>query len=191
MLEKKVILCEGIHDVFLFSIILEQRNINHKIIPHEELEQTREAHPENNKINDFLGRKGQTLKYLMKDENGYGKCVDSFVELYKDKDERYLMFLILDAPAFSYLKSTTQDELKKDIINKITNNSYQTKDRMKHRIFLIPESLEIQVRQIIGKNLDYQDRDRLRIILREFISECRAKQIDWYLELENIILNNQ
>ncbi|MDD5188092.1 MAG: hypothetical protein PHF57_07780 [Methanoregula sp.] len=190
MPEKKVILCEGIHDVLLFSIILEQKRINHKIVTHDELEQTREAHPENNKINDFLGRKGHSLKFLMKDENGYAKCVDSFIELYKDKDESYLMFLILDAPAFSYLKSKSLAELKKDILKKITNNFYQTKDKINHRIFLIPESLEIQVKQIIGKNLDYQDRDRLKRILEEFIIKCRKDNIDWYFELENIIINN-
>ena len=189
MPEKKVILCEGIHDAILFSIILDIRNIRHKIVTHEELEETREAHPENNKINDFLGRKGQTFKCLMKDENGYAKCVDSFIELYKDKDERYLLFIILDSPAFSYLKSKTQDSLKRDILTKKSNNFYETKDKMNHRVFLIPDSLEKQCKEITGKNLDLQDRDGMKILLEEFVRLCKSRQVDWYIELEKIIMS--
>jgi len=150
-----------------------------------------ERAPENNAINSFLGRKGKGFKVLIKDEGGNTKCIDNFINLHEDKDERYMMILCLDSNSNNLrtLKRKTSARFNRDILDEKTENFYLTKDSMKHRIFFVPGSLEKQVQNIIRENIDGKDRDTLRIILCEFIAECRKMKIDWFLELENVLFN--
>lgn len=191
MPDKKVIFCEGIHDVIFLSILMKERKIKHQPIYKEDLSGTRERTPENNAINRFLGRKGKGYKVLIKDEGGNAKCIDNFINLYEDKDERYMMILCLDSDSNNLrtLKRKTSVRFKRDILDEKTENFYLTKDSMKHRIFFVPGSLEKQVQNITGKNIDGKDRDTLRIILSEFVAECKKMKIDWFLELGNVLFN--
>lgn len=193
MPEKTVVFCEGIREATLISIILDQREINNRIIPHENLENHKENTPENNRINEFLGRKGKSLKFLLKDEGGDTKCVDSFLNLYEDKDDRYQGIVFIDSTAQGYFKSQIQAKLRRDILKRESDNLYLTKDSMNrriiHRIFFTPEDLERQVKSITGKNLDLQNRDETKAILREFVSACRERKVDWFNELENVVLS--
>lgn len=190
---KTVVFCEGIHEAMLLSLILDERGNNSRIITHESLQNSRESTPENNRINEFLGRKGNSLKFLLKDEGGDKKCVSSFIELYKDKDESYSVIVFVDAPVYNYFKEKAFDELKRHILKQESENLFSTRDskspRTIHRIFFTPISLEHQVQEITGKNIYNQERDEQKAILKQFISECRLRRIDWFLELEKIVLS--
>ncbi|MFA5268230.1 MAG: hypothetical protein WC379_09670 [Methanoregula sp.] len=190
---KTVVFCEGIHEATLVSLILEERGITSRIITHESLRDSRESTPENNRINEFLGRKGDSYKFLLKDEGGDKKCVSSFIELYKDRDESYSVIVFVDSPVYTYFKETAFDELKRDILKPESANLFLTRDskspRTIHRIFFTPISLEHQVQTITGENLYNHDRDKQKAILKQFISECKLQRIDWFLEFEEIVLS--
>lgn len=190
---KTVVFCEGIREATLISIILDQKGINNAIINHESLENSKEATPENNRINEFLSRRGKSLKFLLKDEGGDTKCVDSFLNLYEDKDDRYLGIVFIDSTAQGYFKSQIQANLRRDILKRESDNLYLTKDSMNrriiHRIFFTPDDLERQVKSITGKNLDLQDRDEMKAVLRQFILTCRERSVDWFNELETVVLS--
>jgi hypothetical protein len=198
MREKTVVFCEGIREATLISIILEQTNIRYKIIPHEDLERShsKEIAPENNRINRFLGRDGQGIKYLLKDEGGFAKCVDSFLNLYEDNIEKYLGIVVIDsADARDYVKNRFRARLQgRDVLKRESENLYLTKDpkssRSEHRIFLTPDTLETQVRKITGKNLGGQDRNGMRKTLVEFKHECLRRRIDWFHELKETLLSD-
>jgi hypothetical protein len=191
---KTVVFCEGIREAMLISLILDERGINNRIITHESLQKSRENSPENNRINEFLGSKGQSIKFLLKDEGGDKKCVNSFLELYKDKDETYAGIVLVDSPVFNYFKEAAIRELNRDILKQESENLFLTKDskspRIVHRIYFTPISLEHQVKEIMGKNLDNQNRDEVKVTLVQFISECRSRKVKWFLELEKIVLSD-
>ncbi|MDO9550100.1 MAG: hypothetical protein Q7J03_03930 [Methanoregula sp.] len=190
---KTVVFCEGIREATLISIILDQREIKNRIIPHENLENPKENTPENNRINEFLSRKGKSHKFLLKDEGGDTKCVDSFLNLYGDKDDRYLGIVFIDSTAEGYFKSQIQAILRRDILKRESDNLYLTKDSMNrniiHRVFFTPDDLERQVKSITGKNLDLQDRDGMKAVLIQFVSVCRERNVDWFNELESVVLS--
>ena len=191
---KTVVFCEGIREATLVSLILEEREVNNRIITHESLQNSRENTPENNRINEFLSRRGRSVKFLLKDEGGDKKCVNSFLELYNDKDDTYAVIVFIDSPVFNYFKDAAVKELKRDILKQESENLFLTKDskspRIVHRIFFTPISLEHQVQEITGKNLDNQNRDEVKVTLIQFISECRSRKVDWFLELEKIVLSD-
>lgn len=191
---KSVVFCEGIREAIMVSFILEKRGIRNKIVPHKELEDSRESTPENNRINEFLGRRGQQFKYLLKDEGGDTKCVKSFLNLYMDKDDRYSGIVIIDSTAQDHFRRTAQETLRRDILKRETDNLYLTKDtlnaRIIHRIFFTPVDLERQVLDITGKNLDLlDDRDEMKAVLKEFVSACQERRVDWFIELESVVLS--
>lgn len=190
---KTVIFCEGIREATLISIILDQRGIKNRIIPRENLENPKENTPENNRINEFLGRKGKSLKFLLKDEGGDTKCVDSFLNLYEDKDDRYQGIVFIDSTAQGYFKSQIQANLRRDILKRESDNLYLTKDSMNrnivHRVFFTPDDLERQVKSITGKTLDLQNRDDMKTVLIMFVSACRERRVDWFIELESVVLS--
>jgi hypothetical protein len=190
---KTVVFCEGIREATLISIILDQRGISAKTIPHENLENPKENTPENNRINEFLGRKGRSIRFLLKDEGGDTKCVDSFLTLYEDKDDRYLAIVFIDSTVQGYFKSQIQAKLGRDILKSESDHLYLTKDSKNrqniHRVFFTPDDLERQVKSIVGKNLDLQDRDGMRAVLIQFVSLCRERSVEWFVELESAILS--
>jgi hypothetical protein len=192
MAGKTVVFCEGIREATLLSLILEDRGISNNIVTHESLENSREGTPENNRINEFLGRRGRSVKYLLKDEGGDTKCAESFLTLYEDKDDRYAGVVFIDSTGQGYFRRRAQEKLRRDIMKKESDNLYLTKDSMNprivHRIFFTPEDLERQVLAITGKNLDRQDRHEMKAVLKDFITKCRERRIDWFSELEHVVL---
>jgi hypothetical protein len=193
MPEKTVVFCEGIREATLVSLILDERGISNSIVTHESLENSRENTPENNRINEFLGRKGKSVKFLLKDEGGDTKCAESFLNLYEDKDDRYIGVVFIDSTGQRYLLRRAQEKFKRDFLKRESDNLYLTRDSMNprivHRLFFTPEDLERQVLAITGKNLDRQNRDEMRAVLRDFITKCRERGIDWFSELEHVVLS--
>ena len=190
---KRVILCEGIHDVYFFSLLLDQKEIRHKIVTKEALSLTRERTPEANVIRNFISpTKGKGLHYLMKDEGGNERCIDSFKVLYEEKDDRFVMFICLDGDAQNLrrLRRKTCERFKKDIFDQRSEYFHLTKSQPKHAVFFIPESLESQVHAITGKNLDRPDRDYVKQVLQEFVVQCRAQEIGWFIELEAVLFQS-
>lgn len=192
MRDKTVILCEGVHDLIFFSILFDQNRIKYKMIRNDELTETRERTPETNAIMNFLSRKGKGIRFLLKDEDGCIKCIDNFTFLYEDKDERYQIFLCLDGDQnnLSRLRRTIQERLRKDILIKLSDHAFQTKDPMKHQVFFIPDSLERQVRSIAGINIDAQSSDeKKREAFITFIEMCQSREIQWFLELRTALFS--
>lgn len=190
MPEKRVILCEGIHDVYFFSLLLNEREIKHRTITKEALSLTRERTPEANAIRDFISpTKGKGFRYLIKDEEGCVNCIENFTVLYEEKDDRYVMFLCLDDDAqnLQRLRQQTCKRFKKDILDPQSANFHLTKSHPKHSVFFIPKSLEHQVCAITGKNLEKSDRDYVKRVLWEFIQTCREEKTDWFMELEEVL----
>jgi len=191
MPEKRVILCEGIHDVYFFSLLLDQKEITNKIITKDALSSTRERTPEANVIRNFISpTKGKGLRYLIKDEDGCVNCIENFTVLYEEKDDRYVMFLCLDDDAqnLQRLRQQTCKRFQMDILEPQSDNYHLTKCESKHSVFFIPKSLEYQVRAITGKNLDRSKRrDYIERILQEFIQKCREEKTDWFMELEEVL----
>jgi hypothetical protein len=190
MPSKKVVLCEGVHDLILISLLLEQKGICFDKVTHEELINTRERSPESNKIREFLKPTNKICKYLIKEEGGYSRCVDNFINLYEDKDgDQYAMFLILDSgKPLIKLKNDSVERFRQDIITKQSENFFMTKDKWHHRIFFIPTSLESQVYHLTGKNIDFNNRDKLKETIKEFIQRCIDEEVDWFVELEMVLL---
>jgi hypothetical protein len=174
MRDKTVILCEGVHDLIFFSILLDQNGFNYKMIRNHELTETRERTPETNAIMHFLSRKGKGIRFLLKDEDGCTKCIDNFTILYEDKDDRYQIFLCLDGDQnnLSRLRRSIQERLRKDILVRVSDHAFHTKDPMKHHVFFIPDSLERQVQSIAGINLDAQSSDEKK---REVLNRLYRK----------------
>jgi len=190
MPEKRVILCEGIHDVYFFSLLLNERGIKHRTITKEALYSQEKRSPEASAIKKFIDRrKGKGLRYLIKDEDGKEKCIENFIFLYEEKDDRFGMFLCLDSDAqnLKKLRQKTCKRFKKDILEPQSENYHLTKCESKHSVFFIPKSLEYQVRAITGKNLDRRNHDHVKRVLQEFIQTCREEKTDWFMELEEVL----
>ncbi|GEM_PF-1148074 len=190
MPEKRVILCEGIHDVYFFSLLLEQKQIKHKTVTNEEL--GKKQNSETLVIRDFINpRKGKGIRYLIKDEGGNLRCIENFKVLYEQREGSFVMFLCLDSDSgnLKRLRRETSDRFREDILVPMSDNFHLTKSKTKHSVFFIPDSLESQVRAITGKNIDRTDRDHLKKALQKFIETCREQEIDWFIELETVLFN--
>ncbi|MCP1715818.1 hypothetical protein J2T58_001689 [Methanocalculus alkaliphilus] len=188
MPKKTVILCEGVHDLIFFSILLDQKGISYRSVYNRELTETRERTPETNTIRRFISRKGGNTKFLIKDEDGWKNCIDNFVTLYEDMNPKYRLLLCLDddQKTRERLKRATNERFRKDILLQQSEFLYQTKDEMKHLVFFIPGSLERQLRQITGKNPDLKG-DEGRSTLTSFIDQCRREDAPWLSALETIL----
>lgn len=193
MLDKKVILCEGVHEVLFLSQLLKNQDIQYSIITKEQLQNTPIRSPQSYFINDFLRPRNCRQKFLLKDEGGDKRCILSFTLLYEDKDNRFLMMLCLDRSPknLEYLRETTKKRFGGDILNQYSHNSFTTKDQFKHRIFFIPESLEQQIHKIIGKTIDGKTHDEIIRILNDFINKCRELEISWFFELETFLFSKE
>lgn len=191
MPEKKVILCEGVHDLYFFSILLDERKIKHDSVRNKELEEIRNG--ETRAIKNFVNpRKGKELRYLIKDEGGNKHCIDNFKILYEDKNSPFLMLLCLDGDSnnLKKLRRETCERFRKDILSQQSEYFHLTKSETKHAVFFIPDSLESQVRAITGKNIDKTDHDYVKEALQEFAVECRERNIEWFTELEEVLFGN-
>ncbi|MDE4907187.1 hypothetical protein L0665_00905 [Methanogenium marinum] len=102
------------------------------------------------------------------------------------------MFLCLDGDAgnLKKLRRETCDRFKGDIFVQQSENFYLTKSRTKHAVFFIPDSLESQVRAITGRNIDSTNHDYVQEALQEFVIECRERNIEWFMELEAVLFQN-
>jgi hypothetical protein len=191
MAEKNVVLCEGIHDLILISLLLEKKEIRYDKITHEELVKPKQRSPESNKIRDFLKTINKSYKYLIKDEGGYPRCIDNFLYLYQERSgDEYTMYLILDdGKPLTKLKTDSVNRFHKDILDKQSENFYLTKDKWKHRVFIIPISLESQVQSVTGKNLDFNNRDEIKDTLNTFIDQCLTLKVDWFIEFQTVLLS--
>lgn len=187
---KTVILCEGVHDLIFFSILLEQKGIRYQLVHNKDLTESRERTPESNKVRDFIGRRGRGVQILIKDEDGWKNCIDNFVILYEDMNPKYRLVLCLDddQKTRERLKRAASERFRKDILLQQSEFSFQTKDAIKHQVFFIPGSLERQVKEITGNNSDLKG-DEGRRILTSFIDQCQREEIPWFFELQSILSN--
>ncbi len=188
MPKKTVILCEGVHDLIFFSILLEQKGIRYQQVYNKDLTESRERTPESNKVRDFIARRGRGIQTLIKDEDGWKNCIDNFIILYEDKNEQYRMILCLDDDQSTRerLKRAASERFRKDILLQQSECSFQTKDTIKHQVFFIPGSLERQVKEITGNNSDLKG-DEGRRVLAAFIDQCQREEIPWFFELKSLL----
>lgn len=202
MPEKRVILCEGVHDLYFFSLLLDERRIKHRTVRKEEL--NRKPNAETHAIRQFINRrKGKGLRYLIKDEGGNLRCIENFTILYEDvgnscsssssNSDSFTLFLCLDGDAgnLDRLRYQTHKHFRKDLFEQKSEHLYLTKNDHRNAVIFIPDSLESQVRAITGKNIDTTSHDAVQESLSDFIRECRVQEIDWFMELEAVLFGDE
>jgi len=123
MPEKSVILCEGDHDILFLSQLIENKKIPYEVISREQLQHSHLRSPETYYIKQFLRPKNCKNKFLLKNEDGYSRCIKSFTFLYENKDQRFLLMLCLDSSPqnLENLRSTIKKHLHRDILLKFGN----------------------------------------------------------------------
>ena len=135
---KLIILCEGQHDCLFIKNLLDDRPLKHAT-----KEEIRDA-PRDGElwiIKKFYRDSG--LKYLIKDEDGKKRCIDTFCELY-DMETDWNMFVVLDSDegrTLRLFRRTALDTLRKDILLQHDGCLHTTKDPMKHKVFPPPASI--------------------------------------------------
>ena len=206
MPEKRVILCEGVHDLWFFSILLDERKIKYHTVRKEEL--SRKQNAETHAIRQFINRrKGKGLRYLIKDEGGNLLCIENFIFLYEEAGGScsssgtgsqtdsglFTLFLCLDGDAgnLERLRYQSRERFNKDLFEQKSAHFYLTKQDHCNAVFFIPGSLESQVRVITGKNIDTTNHDAVRESLSEFICECREQGVAWFMELEAALFGDE
>lgn len=180
---KLIILCEGQHDCLFIKNLLDDRPLKHAT-----KEEIRDA-PRDGElwiIKTFYRDSG--LKYLIKDEDGKKRCIDTFCELY-DMETDWNMFVVLDSDegrTLRLFRRTALDTLRKDILLQHDGCLHTTKDPKKHRVFFIPGSLEEEVRSSTRKNLDIGDRDKQQQDIRQFVDGGT----DWVERLRSLLVSS-
>lgn len=157
---KVIILCEGQHDCLFIKSLLDDYPLKHAT-----KENIRDAPRagELRIIKKFY--RDSRLRYLIKDEDGKKRCIDTFCELY-DMDTDWNMFVVLDSDAGRTLRlfrKTALDILRKDILLQHDDYLHTTKDQRRHRVFFIPDSLEEEIRSSTQKNIDIGGRNSSRV----------------------------
>lgn len=180
---KTIILCEGQHDCLFIKTLLDDYPLKYAT-----KEEIRDA-PRDGEfriIKKFY--RDSRLKYLIKDEDGKNRCIDTFCELY-DMDNGWNMVVILDSDRGSTLRlfrKTAHDILRKDILLQHNEYLHTTKDLMKHKVFFIPDSLEDEVRSSIQKNLDLGNRGEQQKNICRFVRDGT----DWVGHLRSLLTSS-
>ena len=180
---KVIILCEGQHDCLFIKNLLSDHPLKHATKG-----KIRDA-PRAGElwiIKKFYRDSG--LKYLIKDEDGKKRCIDTFCELY-DMETDWNIFVILDSDegrTLRLFRRTALDTLRKDILLQHDDYLHTTKDSKKHKVFFIPESLEDEVRSSTRKSLDIGDRNKQVQNIRQFIDGGT----DWVERLRSLLVNS-
>jgi len=105
---KTVILCEGVHDLTLISLILGRQNKTYWAKKWEEIEKySHNTPPETTVISEFKSRRGQGVSFLIKQDKDVDFCIGSFWSLYENYNG-YDLKLIIDSDGESSIRKIRQ-----------------------------------------------------------------------------------
>lgn len=174
--KKVVILCEGQHECFLIQKLLEGQPFEYA--SKRKIQDT----PRDGEIKIIkeFHRPRNDSKFLIKDEDGKDKCIKTFCELYTNCTP-YNFVVILDADRNRTLRKfrkTAKDVTNMDILDKIDDFKFVTKDEKKHPVFFISPSLEDVVKGAVNENLDNGKQDEQKRKIEKFVEESNIPWID-------------
>jgi hypothetical protein len=189
-IRKSVFLCEGWHEQLFLEILLKNKG---KTICSERWDFLRESgvkKAEGVCIKDFLGsNKGYNGQFLLKDEDGKDRCMETFIELFS-VFPLYHLYMILDSQGTSVLEDfriRINYKISKDILNKRDEFWFSTKNPSGHHVIFNPMSLEKLMQRIIGHSPDYKGKDQKIGYITDFLSICQVEGDDihhrWYRSL--------
>lgn len=188
--KKNIFLCEGWHEQLFLEVLLKFEGRTYCSERWCNLKESGVKNAEWICIKDFLGsKKDYSGQFLLKDEDGKTRCVETFIELISVFPQ-YRLLMILDSQGSSVLddlRFKIQSEIRKDILNKCDDFWYPTKNPSGHHVILIPMSLEKLMNQVIGHSPDYKDKDQKIKFFTDFLLACQSEGEEthqlWYRSL--------
>lgn len=143
MAKKTVVLCEGVHDLLLISLILEREERTFWAKRWEQIERCSKQTPEATMISDFKGRRGTGVSFLIKQDKNVDFCIDSFWGLYPGYSG-YDLKLVTDYDGFSAvrkIRKMMEDSIHRDVLiadENLPNLFYFKGSERKPAIFMYP-----------------------------------------------------
>ena len=183
-----VFLCEGAHDQKLIQIVVREQSIIGKNCNHEKILLQKIRGGESTIIRDEYKRHQlrQTKKKfaLIKNEMNQDICLEIFIELLKNGDSDYYLIAIFDADRKSFTKITKKikNELEKNVIQ-ISPNCFKIRERQ--LFFIIPQSLEIAIKNETGLKIDNKRGQKKQgLCLEKFLNDPPI----WIEEFKQILI---
>ena len=91
--KKRVLLCEGLHEQLFMSHLLGFFNISHSTERWCTLRESGVRYAEMDCIRKFMSSRKYTGIFLLKDEDGKDRCMDTFIELIDSAQNRYQLLM--------------------------------------------------------------------------------------------------
>lgn len=182
-----VFLCEGDHDQNLMRLIVEKNAITGKNCSQKQIIEKKIRGGESTIIRDNYRKfqlKRTTKKHaLIKNEKNQDNCLEIFIELLKGGNSEYYLIAIFDQDikTLKKVKDAIKTELKKEVIS-ISDNCYRI--RQNQFFIIIPKSLEIQIKDKTGTNIDNKRGKKRQV---KCLSSYIEEKPDWILDIEKIL----
>lgn len=165
MVRPYIFLCEGDHDQECLEEILKSQSIKYLICSHEKISKTRGG--EQKIIRDFLHdvkskQYSKNLRAIIKNENNKENCIQQLFQILQSipSDVEICVLLDADKKTLPLLRKRFQTELK-TTLTPLSTFCYCYSETQK--IFIIPNSLEIEIKNITHKKIDQKRQKSSRL----------------------------
>ena len=186
MRKKRVVLCEGQHDLIFLSLLLGEEKQSVVSKNWEQICGASQLNGERVTIHNFL-RSRCDASFLLKQDENRNTCIHHLWSIYTYERE-YPIKAVLDSDngvTLDTLKHEMQIRLRKDLLNPVSPNLFRVKKEEESGIFLYPVTLTKEVKRVTGKALDsVRGVDAQKEILQEFIANAPK----WVDELREFLL---
>ncbi|MBQ3011810.1 MAG: hypothetical protein IJD81_11520 [Oscillospiraceae bacterium] len=187
MRKKRVVLCEGQHDLIFLSLLLGAENQSVVSKNWGQICGASDLSGESVTIKNFL-RSRCTASYLLKQDENRNTCIHQMWIIYSYERE-YPIKVVLDSDngvTLDTLKNEMHKKMRKDLLNQESSNLFRLKKEEESGVFLYPVTLTKEVKRVTGKALDsVRGVDLQKEILQEFISNAP----EWVHELRDFLLH--
>lgn len=160
---KRIILCEGKHEIILFSLLLQKHEIPFDTKTWGQVQSRSKNSGEVVTIRDFLGKRGHGKSQLIKEEHGRDNCIKQFSLLYGYGDEnRYSVKVIVDPDGgycLNKLKQKMREDHKGVTLSQIDEFQYTLTTSDRYRIFIYPTTLTQSVWDTLKIKTDFKHGD--------------------------------
>ncbi len=185
---KRIVLCEGKHDLILFSLLLRRNRIPFDTKTWGQIEARSKNSGELNIIRDFLGKRGRGKSLLIKEEHGRDNCIEHFSLLYGYGDgDRYSVKVIMDNDGGYCLRTLQQkmrDEHTDVHLSRISECQYTLTTSDIYQIFIYPTTLTQSVRDTLGMVTDFNHgNDELSDLFSKYLQNAP----EWIGKLEKFL----